>query len=170
MAHHPPQFQETLATLKAHNDYRPDQFARAGARRRLARSLAGISLHGVTALLEAVYAQLLKLALSYLAREELTTSPKKSAPPIFSEELSQTLSSPEIGVFRGPVSLYAKNLLLKQRLFAPADGSHAKLGVPFAAIRPVAHHGQLTIFGAGLRRATRRKFLENLTSTRARGL
>lgn len=164
MSRHPPQFRETLAALQAHNDFFVGQFARAGARYRLAQSLTGIGLHGMSAVLEAGYAQLLKLALSYSTHEMLTTSSKKSPPPMFSADLSNRFSSRKIKVFRETVTLHTTNDRLKHRLVALADGSHTNIGVLAAAVRHVTLHGELSVYGAGLHLVSTREFLGDLTS------
>lgn len=164
MAHYPPQFQETLTALKAHNRDRASQFARARARFRLAQSLTGIGLHGMSAPLEAGYTELRKLSRAYSAHEMLTTSPKKFPPPIFGEECLQRFTSPEMRVFREAVTLYTTNPRLTPVLFALAGGCNANIVVLLAAVRHMTLHGEFSVYGAGLHRATTRTFFEDFTS------
>lgn len=165
MSHHPPQFQETLAVLKAHNVSRAPQFARAGARYRLAQSLKKTDLEGMSAVLSLGYCQLLKLVPACSAHEMLTTSSKKSMPSMVCADLAARFRSPKIRAFREAVTIHTTNDKLKQQLVAPSDGSHTDVGVLSASVRHVTLHGELGVYGSGLHTKTTQLFLEDLTSS-----
>ena len=165
MSYHPPQFQETLASLKAQNDSRAPQFARAGARYRLAQSLKKIALEGMSAVLSLGYCQLLKHALTYSAHEMLTKSPEKSKPSMVSADLAARFRSPSLRASREAVTIHTTNEKLKKQLVALSDGSHTNVGVLSAAVRHLTLHGELSVYGSGLYIKTTQLFLEDLTSS-----